>query len=225
LSFNYMDARRGNPQERAEGLVAAIGNIRENLLRGRIFEEMLNSQGVKPVAGEVRSLVTAALTPQITREEADGSPAYFVSLRLDEQQIHKAMVVAHSVAMRNRDLGRHAAVASHMRALLATIRNSAESNQGMLPESLEAMIAQKQIDKSVIASPDGGRPYVYRRWVPELSKQTPQTPMVWEAEAGSGGGGLMVGFSDGHVEYMQRDAFAKLLKETESWQKQIGGGK
>ena len=79
------------------------------------------------------------------------------------------------------------------------------------------MVQNKYIsDAKVLQQPMTGKAYVYRKWAADYSAigNPSETPIVWE-ELTPDADMLAVGFVDGHVEMMKKDAFEKLLKATE----------
>jgi hypothetical protein len=203
-------------------LEALLTHVRDLLLSDQQLGGQFSLPGQPDQAPAFRSLVRAALTPST-------SPATTI-LSLDAAQLRDTGKLLSIPLQHARQRAVHVSVMSQMRQILQACYLYANDNHGNMPEKLELLVQGGMIKAEMLSSPETHRPYVYRRWVAQISRypQGEQVPILWEeAPTPPAGRGeremVVVGFLDGHCELLSAAAFDELLKKTEAWAAQQGG--
>jgi len=124
--------------------------------------------------------------------------------------------VAMPAITRAREQARRMQAMSNLRQIGLAAYAYAEKHNGKLPESLEALAAEKAIDPKFLASPRKPKTFQEPSYL-FVTGQTTKSPseniLAYENPAFSGEG-LNVLFVDGHVEWMKPAQFKKALSET-----------
>jgi prepilin-type processing-associated H-X9-DG protein len=182
--------------------------------------ELAQALETPPLAGhaeDARRLLEAVLTPQ-SGGEASGALIFRVN---GEQFQSLVRLVLGPAVERARVQARRVASMQKIRQLLLGCIMYASEHGEQLPATLQEVERYLEVPLAeAIKNPNDpqGRPFVYRPLADgggKLSrvKNSAGTPLIWEQTDAPDG--FNVGFVDGHVEFMRREAAEKLIRETD----------